>query len=261
MLAVLSPAKTLDFESCCPAHRPTKPQFLADASELIATLRKKSRPALRELMNISEPLAELNYQRYRDWNPPFTADNARAALLAFKGDVYTGFDLKDYTAEDFKTAQKRIRILSGLYGLLRPLDLIQPYRLEMGTALPTKRGKNLYEFWGDTLTSSLGKALRESGSDVLVNLASNEYFSAIQPSSLKASIIVPQFRDLKNGKYKFLSFYGKKARGMMADYIVRERIERPEDLKKFDRWGYRFNKEMSSGSEWFFTRDEVPAAA
>lgn len=261
MLAILSPAKTLDYESPCPAHRATQPKYLDDASELITVLRKKSRPQLSELMHISEKLADLNFQRYKAWSPPFSDDNARAALLAFKGDVYTGFDLSTYSQDDFRYAQKHLAILSGLYGLLRPLDLMQPYRLEMGTSLKTTRGKNLYEFWGDTLTKGVNRSLKASGSDVLVNLASKEYFQAVDPDRVQGDIITPQFKDLKNGVYKFMSFYGKKARGMMADFIVRERIEEAAGLKKFKTAGYRYNAKLSSGNDWVFTRDKVPNPA
>lgn len=260
MLAVLSPAKTLDFESATPAHRPTQPRHLEDSAELVAALRKKTRAQLSDLMSLSEKLTELNFRRYREWCPPFSEDNARAALLAFKGDVYTGFDFGDYGQDDFRFAQKHLRILSGLYGVLRPLDLIQPYRLEMGTSLKTKRGKDLYAFWGDTLARDLRAAIGKSGSNVLVNLASNEYYSAVPEEVVGAEVVTPHFRDLKNGAYKFLSYYGKKARGMMADYMIRERIERPDDLKNFDRAGYSYNRELSSGTDWVFTRDEVPAS-
>lgn len=260
MLAVISPAKTLDFESPCPAHTATQPQFLEDASILIEVLRKKSRPQLRDLMGISEKLADLNYTRYREWSTPFTDDNARAALLAFKGDVYTGFELEDYSKSDFQFAQKHLRILSGLYGSLRPLDLIQPYRLEMGTQLKTPRGKNLYEFWGDTITKELKEALKKSASGTLINLASNEYFSSVDVSSLPGKIITPQFKDLKNGTYKFISFYGKKARGMMCEFMIRNRVTEPAGLKKFKMEGYRYNAKLSSGDNWVFTRDTPPNA-
>lgn len=260
MLAVISPAKTLDFESSCPPHSPTQPEFLEDSAALIEVLRKKTRPQLADLMGISEKLADLNYTRYRDWQLPFTDDNARAALLAFKGDVYTGFELGSYSKSDFQFAQKHLRILSGLYGVLRPLDLMQPYRLEMGTQLKNPRGKNLYAFWGDKITRNLKAALTKSGSDVLVNLASNEYFSAVDAESLSSRIVTPQFKDLKNGTYKFMSYYGKKARGMMCEFIVRNRVTDPTGLKKFKMEGYRYNAKLSSGDDWVFTRDTPPNA-
>ncbi|NNE93299.1 MAG: peroxide stress protein YaaA [Verrucomicrobiales bacterium] len=261
MLAVISPAKTLDFESQCPAHEPSKPDFLEDSEELISVMRKKSRPQIRELMGISEKLADLNYQRFHDWKRPFTEDNARAALLAFKGDVYTGFTIEQYGKRDFEFAQKHLRILSGLYGLLRPLDLIQPYRLEMGTRLKTGRGKDLYAFWDNKITHSLNEAIRESKSKVLVNLASNEYFSSVRFAELDAEVITPVFKDLKNDTYKIISFYAKKARGMMCDHMILNRIRKPDDLKSFDRAGYQFNESMSEGNTWVFTRDEPPSAA
>ncbi len=259
MLAVISPAKTLDFECSLPSHRSTKPVYEEGAAELIATLRKKTRPQLRELMSLSEKLADLNFERYRSWQQAAPDDSSRAALFAFRGDVYTGFELDTYESGDLTYAQQHLRILSGLYGILRPLDLIQPYRLEMGTSLKTSKGANLYDYWGCQITKSLNTAVKKSGSEILVNLASQEYFSVIQPDQVKAEVITPQFKQLKNGTYKFLSFYGKKARGMMSDFIIRERVETPEKLKKFSREGYRFNAEFSEGNNWVFTRDEVPA--
>lgn len=259
MLAVISPAKTLDFECALPSHRPTKPAYQDNAAELVSTLRKKTRPQLRELMGLSEKLADLNFERYRTWTPDASDDNARAALFAFRGDVYTGFELDEYSREDLSYAQQHLRILSGLYGILQPLDLIQPYRLEMGTSLKTTKGANLYDYWGDQITKALNAAIKKSGAEFLVNLASQEYFSVIQSDALQAEVITPQFKQLKNGTYKFLSFYGKKARGMMSDFIIRERIESPDKLKKFSREGYRFAPELSEGNNWVFTRDEVPA--
>ncbi|MDF1755690.1 MAG: peroxide stress protein YaaA [Verrucomicrobiales bacterium] len=260
MLAVISPAKTLDYESALPAHNPTQPEFLDDSEELIGVLRKKTRPQLSDLMGISEKLADLNFQRYKDWSVPFDEDNARAALLAFKGDVYTGFTLETYGKRDFNFSQKHLRILSGLYGLLRPMDLMQPYRLEMGTKLKNPRGKDLYEFWGSRITEAVDAAVEESGSEYLINLASNEYFSSIRKGELKSTIITPGFKDLKNGKYKIVSFYAKKARGMMCDFMIKNRITNPEELKKFDTAGYRYNKELSDNVSWVFTRDEPPKA-
>ncbi|MEC8825321.1 MAG: peroxide stress protein YaaA [Verrucomicrobiota bacterium] len=260
MLAVISPAKTLDYESVCPNHRPTQPAFLNEASELVSVLKKKTSAQLRDLMSVSEKLANENRSRYQEWSQPFTEDNARAALFAFKGDVYTGFDTASYSRSELQYAQKHLRILSGLYGVLRPLDLMQPYRLEMGTQLKNQEGKNLYAFWGDRLTKNVNKALEGSGSGIFVNLASNEYFSALQKDAIKGEIITPQFKDLKNGTYKFITIYGKKARGMMCDFMIQNNVNTPDDLKQFDSAGYRYNKELSEGSNWVFTRDEVPAA-
>lgn len=261
MLAVISPAKTLDYESRCPSVSVTQPDFLDDSAKLIAALRKKRRPELRELMSLSENLADLNYERYQDWNLPFNEDNARPALLAFKGDVYTGFSLDEYTKRDFAFAQQHLRILSGLYGLLRPLDLMQPYRLEMGTALKTARGKDLYAFWDDKITHALNQALAESKSKILVNLASNEYYSSVRKEKLDTEVVTPVFQDLKNGKYKIISFFAKKARGMMCDYLIRNRLKKPDDLKNFTSAGYAFNEDLSKGSIWIFTRDEPVTAS
>ena len=261
MLAVLSPAKTLDFESRCPSLSPSQPPFLDEAEELVGVLRKKRRPQLQALMNISEKLADQNFARYRDWSRPFNEDNARPALLAFKGDVYNGFPLEQYTKRDFQFAQKHLRILSGLYGVLRPLDLMQPYRLEMGTSLKTTHGKDLYAFWDQKITQALNQSLAESRSRVLLNLASNEYFKTVDESQIDARVITPSFKDWKNGKYKFLSYYGKQARGMMGDFLIRNRIKKPDDLKEFHTAGYAFNEELTEGDNWVFTRDQPPSAA
>lgn len=260
MLAVISPAKTLDYESTLPSLRPTQPKLLGQAEALVKVLRKLSSSDLQALMSISEKLGDLNAERYQSWSIPFSNDNARAALFAFKGDVYTGFSLDEYASSDITFAQKHLRILSGLYGVLRPLDLMQPYRLEMGTSLETSAGKNLYEFWGNQITSELNAAFKASGSTSLVNLASKEYFSSVIQGQLKGEVITPNFKDLKNGSYKIISFYAKKARGMMCDYMIRNQIKEPEGLKGFDREGYSFNSKLSTGNDWIFTRDEVPSA-
>jgi cytoplasmic iron level regulating protein YaaA (DUF328/UPF0246 family) len=256
MITVISPAKTLDFGAQCLTSKSSQPEFLDHSAELIAKLRTLKEGQLSELMGISEKLASLNAERYRDWSQPFSEDNAKQALLAFKGDVYTGFDLESWAAKDFDYAQKHLRILSGLYGVLRPLDLMQAYRLEMGTGLATKRGKNLYAFWGTIITEAINDALAESKSKVLVNLASNEYFSSIVPGKLKADIVVPVFKDEKNGKYKIISFFAKKARGMMSDFILRNRIRKPVDLRGFDTAGYTFDEAGSSAREMVFLRGD-----
>lgn len=256
MLAIISPAKTLDFDTPPFTDSATTPDFLDHSKQLIASLRRLSAEEVGALMSISSKLADLNAQRYKDWRPPFTLDNAKQALMAFKGDVYTGFSLESYDEEDFAYAQDHLRILSGLYGLLRPLDLIQAYRLEMGTKFATKRGKDLYEFWSEIVTDALNEAVVASGSQVLVNLASNEYFGAVNQQLLKARIITPVFKDLKNDSYKIISFFAKKARGAMSDFMIRERVENPEGLKKFKRMGYRFSKKMSDGDTLVFTRDK-----
>lgn len=261
MLAVISPAKTLDFASTLPAHNPTQPQHLEEAAELMGVLRRKSKAELQELMDISPALAELNWTRNRAWRlakegASLDPEEARAALFAFKGDVYTGFSLPDFTAADFRFAQKHLLILSGLYGVLRPLDLILPYRLEMGTALKTRRGRNLYEFWGGTITDSVNRALAKSGEKTLVNLASQEYFGAIQPERIHGRIITVHFREWKNGAYKVMSLFAKKARGLMSDFLIRRRVEKAEELQGFDVAGYRYQPGLGDDLNWHFTRGE-----
>ena len=255
MTIVLSPAKTLDFGNQCLTGKHSFPDYLQESEKLIAKLVKLRKEELKSLMGISDNLAELNAQRYSQWSIPFTINNAKQALLAFKGDVYTGFDLGNWKAADFNCAQKALRILSGLYGILRPLDLIQPYRLEMGTQLATRHGKNLYAFWGDRITTALNEAMTVNRNKVLVNLASNEYFSAIQPVDLDGEVVSPVFKDFKNGKYKIISFYAKKARGLMADFIIRNRLKQPGDLHAFDVAGYRYDKAGSKPGTPLFLRD------
>lgn len=256
MLAIISPAKTLDFDTPPFVERHSMPDFLKQSKELIGQLRHLSEDQVGALMSISPKLAALNAQRYQDWKSPFTADNAKQALMAFRGDVYTGFTLEKYAADDFDYAQDHLRILSGLYGLLRPLDLIQAYRLEMGTKFKNKRGKDLYGFWGSIITEALNEAVAASGNEVLVNLASNEYFGAVDQQLLKARVVTPVFKDLRNGGYKIVSFFAKKARGVMSDYLILNRVEEPEGLKKFEGMGYRFNQKLSEGDTWVFTRDK-----
>lgn len=255
MLLVISPAKTLDYESPLPTKRYTQPAFIEHSKELIAGLRELSPAQLSELMGISDKLAGLNAARFGSWTPTFTPENARPALLAFKGDVYTGLQAEDFSEADFDYAQQHLRMLSGLYGLLRPLDLMQPYRLEMGTAFKNARGKDLYAFWGERISEWLNQALEEQGDGVLLNLASKEYFSAVKRPALKAQVIDCEFRDLKNGEYKIISFHAKKARGLMARYVIRNRLEHPEDLKGFEEAGYRYATERSSANNLVFLRD------
>ena len=259
MIVLLSPAKSLDYESPLLSKRATKPRFVEDSAELISKLRGLSVGEVGKLMSISKKLAQLNHDRFASWEKEFTKDNARAAILAFTGDVYQGMELKDWSADDFARAQERVRILSGLYGVLRPLDLMQPYRLEMGTKFATERGKNLYEFWGESLTKSLNGDLKKSGSDFVVNLASNEYFSAVKKKELSGELVTPVFKDEKNGKYKIISFYAKKARGMMADYIVRNDIMDPGALQRFKTAGYKFSKGDSDEGSLVFLRKEGAA--
>jgi cytoplasmic iron level regulating protein YaaA (DUF328/UPF0246 family) len=259
MLMVISPAKTLDFETPPTTDRYTQPQYLDHAQELITQLRDLTPAQIGELMHLSDKLSGLNAARFGSWNPAFTPDNAKQALLAFKGDVYTGLQAETLSEADLDFAQKHLRMLSGLYGLLRPLDLMQPYRLEMGTKLANARGKDLYAFWGSRISDWLNEALAEQGDDVLLNLASNEYFSAVKRSALNARVISTEFRDLKNGQYKIISFYAKKARGMMSRFVISERIKHPDALKQFDVSGYRFNSGQSTADKYVFLRDEPQA--
>ena len=257
MLAIISPAKTLDFETLSLTNSSSCPEFLDHSQNLIDTLRTLPQSKLCSLMSISSKLAALNEQRYQDWSLPFTTSNAKQAIMAFKGDLYTGFTFEDYNEKDFAYAQKHLRILSGLYGLLRPLDLIQPYRLEMGTKLATPQGKNLYDFWGSKLTNALNGAIKNSGIQILVNLASNEYYNAVDKTVLQGRVITPIFKDYKNGDLKIISFFAKKARGAMSDYLVRHRINKPEGLKEFKGLGYRFNENLTKNDNWVFTRKVV----
>ncbi|MFK3969948.1 peroxide stress protein YaaA [Pseudomonas sp. NPDC087358] len=256
MLMVISPAKTLDFETPPTTERFTQPQYLDHSQELILQLRELSPAQISELMHLSDKLAGLNAARFRSWTPAFSPSNAKQALLAFKGDVYTGLAAQTLSEADLDYAQQHLRMLSGLYGLLRPLDLMQPYRLEMGTKLANARGKDLYAFWGERISGWLNEALAEQGDDVLLNLASNEYFSAVKRSALNARVINTEFRDQKNGQYKIISFYAKKARGMMSRFVISERISNPDDLKRFDEQGYRYSKELSKPDKLVFLRDE-----
>ncbi len=260
MLTVISPAKTLDFDSPPTTRRSTQPQLLSQAEALVEDARAMSPDDIRSLMGVSANIAELNHSRFMNWSTPFSLDNAKQALLAFKGDVYTGLDAETLSAGQLGFAQKHLCILSGLYGLLRPLDLMQAYRLEMGLKFANRGGKNLYEFWGEDITRLLAKHLQQSGSPVLVNLASNEYFRAVKPGALSAELITPVFKDLKNGKYKIISFFAKKARGQMARFIIENALNEPEGMKKFRVDGYRFSKGDSTAHEWVFTRDEPPSA-
>ncbi|RMO06481.1 hypothetical protein ALQ47_02033 [Pseudomonas cichorii] len=255
MLMVISPAKTLDYETPPTTERYTQPQYLDHSQELITQLRELTPAQIGELMHLSDKLAGLNAARFGSWTPAFTPDNAKQALLAFKGDVYTGLQAETLTDAQLSYAQDHLRMLSGLYGLLRPLDLMQPYRLEMGTKLANARGKDLYAFWGTRISEWLNQALADQGDDLLLNLASTEYFSAVKRSSLKARIIDTEFKDLKNGQYKIISFYAKKARGMMSRFVITERINNPEALKEFDVQGYRYSAEQSTPDKLVFLRD------
>ncbi len=209
-------------------------------------------------MGISDKLGQLNAERFRTWHTPFTPDNARQAVLAFKGDVYTGLDAERFSEKEFEIAQKRLRILSGLYGVLKPLDLMQPYRLEMGTKFENRRGKDLYAFWGSKVTDELNRLLK-ADDGVLVNLASNEYFKSVRKKDLEGRLVTPQFKDWKNGQYKIISFYAKKARGLMARYVIKERITHPDGLKDFTYQGYRYSAEHSKPDSLVFLREHPEA--
>lgn len=256
MLAVISPAKNLDWETPAPQIKASQPALLNQAERLVNQLRSMAPHELSALMRISDKLGHLNYQRYQQWQRPFNKNNARPAIFTFAGDVYQGLDAHSFTADDLAFAQDHLRILSGLYGLLRPLDLMQAYRLEMGTALANPHGKDLYAFWGDQITDALNSQLKKLSSTTLINLASNEYFKAVKPRQLKANLIEPVFKDWKNGQYKVISFYAKKARGLMSAYIVKEQLTRADELRRFDWGGYQFNETMSDDRKWVFTRRE-----
>ncbi len=257
MLLVISPAKTLDFET--PSHTQLSSQgnYLAQAQDLINVLAPMPPQDIAQLMKLSDKLAALNTARYGSWHTPFTVDNAKQAILAFKGDVYTGLEAHTLTDAQLEFSQSHMRILSGLYGLLRPLDLMQAYRLEMGTKLDNPKGKDLYAYWGNTLTQVLNQLLEQDTSPILINLASNEYFKAIVTKELTGRLVTPVFKDRKNGNYKIISFFAKKARGMMARFIIENQLTNVEDLKAFDKAGYYYSELQSTENQWVFLREEV----
>ncbi len=253
MIIVISPSKTLDFSpNSFQIH--TQPRQLEHSQELIETAKQLSLNELADLMKISEKLSQLNWQRYQDFQQPFTLDNSKQALLAFKGDVYGGIDSGNYTEEDFAFAQKHLRILSGLYGALRPLDLIQPYRLEMGARLQNKRGKNLYEFWGTQVTELLNQDFENDPMPLLINLASNEYNKVIKPKALKSKLLTLSFKENKAGIFKIIGIHAKRARGLMTDFIIKNRITDAERIKAFNNENYVYNESLSSQQEWVFSR-------
>jgi len=254
MLMVISPAKSLDYEGR-DYPKFTVPAVLDQSKTLVTQLSGYDAPELSKLMKISDKLAALNQQRYQDFATPFTPENAKQALLVFNGDVYRGIDSENYDDDDLDFAQNHLRILSGLYGMLRPLDLMQPYRLEMGTKLATEKGKNLYDFWGSQLSELINAELKNTPEPCLVNLASNEYFKSVDLKTLKARVLNIAFKENKSGTYKIVAIHAKRARGMMVDFVIRNRIEAPELMKGFDRDGYSFNAELSSENEWVFCRD------
>jgi len=252
MKIVISPAKSLDFETDVPTEKYSNAQFLDQSEKLNKVLKKKSPKVLSKLMSISPKLGELNWQRNQDWHLPFTTDNARQAVYAFSGDVYIGLDAYSIPLKKVDQLQQKLRILSGQYGLLKPLDLMQAYRLEMGTKLKMGRKNNLYQFWGDTITNTLNEELKEG--EVFVNLASNEYFKVINTKLLKVPVITPVFKDYKNGELKMIGFFAKRARGMMVRYIIDKHIEKQEDLKGFNYEGYAFDTNLSTKNKLVFTR-------
>ena len=252
MKIVISPAKSLDFESPLPTLQSTTSCFLKEANVIHKQLKKQKPKQLMELMDISDKLADLNWKRNQDWKTPFTPENSRQAIYAFNGDVYIGLDIKTVPNEKLDVLQDKLRILSGLYGLLKPLDLMQPYRLEMGTKFPIGKSKNLYEFWKTKITKELNKELTKG--ELFINLASNEYFDAVDVKALKVPVITPEFKDYKDGKLKMISFFAKKARGMMVRYIIDTNSETIDDLKGFNYEGYAFDANLSKGNRLVFTR-------
>jgi cytoplasmic iron level regulating protein YaaA (DUF328/UPF0246 family) len=258
MLILISPAKNMNFDPVAGALAATKPAFLKEARE-VASIAKELTPAkLKKLMDISDKLAELNHERFAAFRGDGKSNAQKQAALAFNGDVYLGLDAKSMSAADFTFAQDHLRILSGLYGLLRPLDAIEPYRLEMGSALKNPRGKNLYAFWSDLLAKEINKIAADHKDATIVNLASIEYFSAVDPKSLKGPVVTPSFKEEKDGKLRSLQFFAKRARGLMARWAIDKRIERADDLKKFSVGGYKFHKDQSGEFDWLFTRPQPP---
>ena len=254
MIVVISPAKSL-YEHC-PIHleRHTEIDFLPEAEKIVSVMKKKKPAQLAKLMDISPKLAELNFQRFQAWSPLFTPENSWQAVLMFNGDVYQGLKAETFTEAEFNIAQQKLRILSGVYGLLKPLDQIQAYRLEMGTHVSIARKKNLYDFWKVKITTKINQELEKTDRKLLINLASNEYFYAIDTRKLKARIITPSFKENKEGKYQMVSFFAKRARGLMSRFIIQNNISNPEEMKAFDTEGYYFNNQLSGENDWVFTR-------
>lgn len=255
MMLVLSPSKGQDFSATAASQRGTQPRLVAESSVLIESLRHLDVQAIQELMTVSEKIARLNWQRFKDFNAPFDANNAKPAVLAFQGDVYQGLDAASFTTADLDFAQQHLRILSGLYGLLRPLDFIQAYRLEMKTRLANPRGANLYQFWGSRITDLINQDLHGQGEPALINLASSEYFKAVLPKALQARLIHIDFKEVKDGKPRIIGLFAKRARGLMAGWAIRQRIDQPERLQDFCIDGYRFIAAHSTAEHWVFERD------
>ena len=254
MLIVISPAKTLDFDTQPVTQQHSQPEMLDQSESLINILTTKSPADIEKLMKISPKLSELNVERYHSWSKPFTQNNAKQAMLAFKGDVYTGLDAETFSETDFSYAQDHLRILSGLYGVLKPLDLMQAYRLEMGIRLENPNGKNLYEFWGSDITEKINTQLKEIDTDILLNLASNEYFKSVKKKEVNGDIVTPVFKDWKNGQYKMISFYAKKARGLMSAWVIQNQVSKLEELSKFDVDGYQYSANDSDPFNPVFLR-------
>ena len=258
MLMLLSPAKNLNFDPALDAPKPTKPALSKDTSELAEVMRKLTRAKIKNLMGVSDKLAELNHDRFQGFKTSGRIEGAKPAALAFNGDVYLGLDAATLGSKDLAFAQDHLRILSGLYGLLRPLDAIQPYRLEMGSRLKNPRGANLYDFWGDRIAKEINKAAKTHQDPTLVNLASNEYFKAVDPDALKSPVVTPVFKEEKDGRMRQLQFFAKRARGMMARWAIENRIEKASDLKKFSGAGYKFHEGESTDDLWLFSRPQPP---
>lgn len=254
MMILLSPSKTLDMDAPAPGCSPTQPALLEDSKRLIEQLRQYRVADLQELMHISEKLAALNHQRFQDFTTPFTEENARPCLFAFRGDVYDGLKAETFDAADIAHAQAHLRILSGLYGLLRPCDLMQPYRLEMGTPLPTEEGRHLYAFWGGRITQEINKAATAAGAPAVLNLASQEYAKAVQADQLSAPFVTAQFKEKRGNKLQTIGLFAKKARGMMARWVIRNRVTSPDAVQAFAEDGYRFDEALSGASELVFVR-------
>ncbi len=255
MLIIISPAKTLDYETPSTTNSHSQSDYLPEATQLVEQMRHYSAADISAIMGVSDKIAQLNVIRFKQWHTPFTPSNAKQAILAFKGDVYSGLDASRFSEDELQFSQRHLRILSGLYGLLRPLDLMQPYRLEMGRKIETARGRNLYQFWGDLITTGINQQMLQSNSGYLINLASNEYFKAVKPALIQGEVITPLFKDYKNGSYKVVGVYAKKARGKLSRYIIKNRLSSPEELKDFTDDGYCFNPQLTQGNEWVFSRN------
>ena len=254
MIIILSPAKSLYDHSPVQFEKFTEPEFMAEAEKVVSVMKKKKPAQLATLMDISPKLATLNFHRYQNWTSPLTSENKWQAVLMYNGDVYQGMKAETFSPAEFEIAQQKLRILSAVYGLLKPLDLIQPYRLEMGTNISVSRKKNLYEFWKVKITAKLNQQLAQTDQNILINLASNEYFSTVDTKKLKARIITPSFKEQKDSKYQMVSFYAKRARGLMSRFIIQNNITNTEEIKAFDLEGYYFNNQLSKENNWVFTR-------